>query len=105
MVKVRYKLTAIEPTDEMISAGVNAWVNQENPNKPINFVEIFKAMQQASPLIQEEPVDYQSRVRMLPDGEFDEWVSCRKTHYEKLKDNPIEDGWEWEIRALYTHPR
>lgn len=58
MEMMNYKLTAIEPTNEMISAGVSALVNQENPNKPINFVEIFKAMQQASPAIQEEPVAY-----------------------------------------------
>jgi hypothetical protein len=53
----QYKLISSVPTDEMINAGVNTWVNQDNPNKPINFVEILKAMWQAAPEVEQEPVD------------------------------------------------
>lgn len=56
----QYKLIPSEPTDEMVTAGVAAWLYQENPNKPINFVEIFKAMWEKATEVEQEPVAYRN---------------------------------------------
>jgi hypothetical protein len=48
----------------------------------------------------QEPVLYQSRMRMLPDGLFGTWDNVRKETYEDHLRVPINNGWGYETRAL-----
>ena len=63
----QYKWLPSEPTFEMVNAGVTARLYQENPNKPINFVEIFKAMWQAAPEVNQEPLS-EDQIRTIYDS-------------------------------------
>jgi hypothetical protein len=65
----------------------------------------IEAAMQAAPAVEQEPVMYELRIRMLPDGDFDSWAICSKKVYEHHKSNPIDGKWEHEIRALYTNPQ
>lgn len=60
---MEFKFTCQEPDQKMIRAGIDSWINQTNPNKPINFAEIYKAMWRAAPTINQEPFGY---VRLSP---------------------------------------
>lgn len=84
-----HKWLPSEPTFEMVNAGVTAWLYQENPNKPINFVEIFKAMWEKAPEVEQEPAVY----LVGHDGEF------TYTKYPKEIKNA------YETLPLYTHPQ
>jgi hypothetical protein len=66
---------------------------------------IYKAIWEAAPDVEQEPVGYELRIRMLPDGDFDSWTRCNKKSYEFCKENPTEGTWEYEVRALYTNPQ
>lgn len=84
-----HKLLPSEPTFEMVNAGVTVWLYQENPNKPINFVEIFKAMWEKASVVEQEPAVY----LVWHDGEFT---------YTK---HPEEYQNTYEALPLYTHPQ
>ena len=69
----------------------------------VQAIEVYKAMWQAAPDVEQEPARYEYRVRMIPDRPFDTWTYCNKEWYELCKKYPIEDIWEYEARALYTN--
>jgi len=52
----------------------------------------------------QKPVGYECRYRKVKGGDFDDWLRCSKEFYEKTKNNLVDGGIEWELRAVYTHP-
>jgi hypothetical protein len=72
--------------------------------QPYVVRNMIEAAMQAEPAIEQEPI-YEFRIRRLPNGSFDDWGVCSKEVYERYREKPIEDFWEFEVRALYTNPQ
>jgi hypothetical protein len=101
-----YKLLPSEPTEQMIANTLA--IDSVHFNIDIDramLIKLYKAMWKAAPDIKQEPVRYEIRIRSLPDGPFTDWSYCSKEIYESFKENPIKDTYEYEVRALYTHPQ
>jgi hypothetical protein len=94
----QHKWLPSEPTADMHTAYYS--VRRVSLN-----VDSYKAMWQAAPAVEQEPIMYEIRFREIPNGRFDAWAACGKKTYERYIKNPIEDDWEHEVRALYTTPQ
>lgn len=96
-----YKLVPIEPTEEMIKAGLNA---EDNYSEKIAWTEFdndyalkfaYKAMLEAAPAQESEPVAFQ-----YYDAQYEKWDAPELLdatyNLEVMK-------FDWQYRFLYTH--
>jgi hypothetical protein len=100
-------------TDEMVNAACNAYDDHAKRHNNVflrgvatghGMKAAIEAAMQAAPEVEQEPI-YEFRIRRLPNGSFDDWGVCGKEVYERYKKNPLDDFWEYDVRALYTHPQ
>ena len=100
---VGWKLVPVEPTTKMIDAA------RSQSSFPAG---VWRAMLAAAPKppvveqpqVEQEPVAWQFRMRMVDDEEWPDWCNCLKDVAESCWHTPVLRGRQREARALYTHP-
>jgi hypothetical protein len=66
---------------------------------------IYNAVRQAATVVEQEPVRYEFNWKK-DQSEWYGWGECNKELYERYTNNPFYfDGFEYQARALYTHPQ
>jgi hypothetical protein len=89
----------------LVKEGLLEIESTRNATRPL-FQEVYQKYNITQERIDSEsylPVAYQSRMRMDEDGyDFGDWYDVSKETHEDHLRVPINAGWEYETRALYT---
>jgi hypothetical protein len=51
-------------------------------------------------------IDYQYRMRRIEEGSaWTDWMRCTAEGYAEHARTPVHEGWQYEVRKMYTEPK
>ena len=71
---------------------------------PIEWVQRFYDLAVAHSRKDAEPVAYQYRMKPEWHDAWVKWQPCDKANFDDYVKAPVVNGWQFEARALFTHP-
>ncbi len=71
---------------------------------PVEWVQRFYDLAVAHSRKDAEPVAYQYRMKPEWHDAWVKWQPCDKANFDDYVKAPVVNGWQFEARALFTHP-
>ena len=71
---------------------------------PVEWVQRFYDLAIAHSRKDTEPVGYQYRMKPEWHDAWVKWQPCEKANFDDYVKAPVINGWQFEARALFTHP-